>query len=81
MRTNKHKEVGIYDDRFLSADLDFFYRMIVKLKMDGVATNKKEVVGIFRRGGISSTIPFRKLFFEEISLSVNRRVLLENDSS
>ena len=39
--------------------------------MDGVATNKKEVVGIFRRGGFSSTIPFRKLFFEEIKIRYN----------
>ena len=45
--------------------------MIAKLKMEGIATNKKEVVGIFRRGGFSSTIPFRKLFFEEIKIRYN----------
>ena len=40
--------------------------MIVKKKMKGFATKKHEVVGIFRRGGFSSTIPYRKMFVEEL---------------
>ncbi len=42
--------------------------MIVKNKMDGMATKKNEVVGIFRRGGFSSSIPYRKLFLEELKI-------------
>jgi hypothetical protein len=45
--------------------------MIVKLKMRGIATKKHEITGIFRRGGFSSTIHFRKLFFEEIKIRYN----------
>ena len=36
--------------------------------MIGIATQKSEISGIFRRGGFSSRIPFRKLFFEEIKI-------------
>ena len=58
MRTNKHKEVGIYDDRFLSADLDFFYRMIVKHKLKGAGTKKNEILGRLNKGGFSSQINY-----------------------
>ena len=32
---------------------------------------KHEVVGIFRRGGFSSTIPYRKMFVEELAIRYN----------
>ena len=42
--------------------------MIVKKKLKGVATKKNELFGVFRRGGFSSRVPFRKLLFEEIKI-------------
>ena len=42
--------------------------MIVKKKLSGISTKKNEIVGIFRRGGFSSTIHYRKLFFEEMKI-------------
>ena len=42
--------------------------MIVKKKLIGTATKKNEITGVFRRGGFSSTIPFKKLFYEEIKI-------------
>ena len=42
--------------------------MIVKRKLIGISTKKNEIVGIFRRGGFSSTIPYRKLFYEEMKI-------------
>ena len=42
----------------ISSDYDFFYRMIVKQKLKGMATKKNEIFGKFRRGGISSKISF-----------------------
>ena len=44
--------MGLYNIKYkYHADYDYFYRMIVLKKMDGVATKKNEIVGIFRRGG------------------------------
>ena len=65
-------KVGLYNLKYkYHADYDYFYRMIVKHKMKGVATKKKEVVGIFRRGGFSSKIHYRKLFIEELRIRYN----------
>ena len=63
------QKVGNYNIKYkFHADYDYFYRMIVKKKLIGTSTKKNEVTGIFRRGGYSSTIPYTKLFFEEIKI-------------
>ena len=53
IKTKKHKEVGFYNTSFLSADLDFFYKMIVKFRLKGISTKKNEVIGEFSKGGFS----------------------------
>ena len=63
------KKIGKYKLKYkYSSDYDYFYRMIVKHKLNGVASNKKEIFGVFRRGGFSSKIPFRKHFMEELKI-------------
>ena len=53
------KIVGQYNTKYkYSADYDYFYRMIVKHKLQGVGTKKNELFGIFARGGFSSKINF-----------------------
>jgi hypothetical protein len=53
------KIIGPYNLRYkLSSDYDYFYRMIVKHNLKGVATKKNEIFGIFRRGGFSSSVNF-----------------------
>ena len=69
IKRSSAKKVGFYDLQYkYHSDYDYFYRMIVKLNMDGMSTKKNEVVGIFRRGGFSSTIHYRDLFFEELKI-------------
>jgi glycosyltransferase involved in cell wall biosynthesis len=66
------RQVGLYNLKYkYSADYDYFYRMIVKHKLKGIGTKKKELFGIFRRGGFSSRISFREHFFEEISIRLD----------
>ena len=63
------KKIGLYNLKYkYHADYDYFYRMIVKKKMSGIATKKNEIVGIFRRGGFSSTISYRRSFLEELRI-------------
>lgn len=53
------KRIGNYNLRYkYSSDFDYFYRMIVKHKMLGIASQKNEVFGVFRRGGFSSKVNF-----------------------
>jgi len=68
------KKVGLYNTRYkYHSDYDYFYRMIVKNKMKGMATKKDELLGIFRRGGFSSTISFWDSFLEEIKIRYDNK--------
>ena len=59
IKKKAHKKVGSYNTKYkYSADYDLFYRLIVKKKMNGMATKKSEIFGKFRRGGISSKIRY-----------------------
>jgi hypothetical protein len=55
---NKHLKVGFYDKKYISADLDLFYKMIVKIKLKGASTSKKEIIGRFQSGGFSSKLNY-----------------------
>ena len=58
IKTKKHKEVGNYDPKYLSADLDLFYKMIHNFNMRGIASKKTEVFGKFAKGGFSSKVNY-----------------------
>ena len=74
IKTSSAKLVGDYNLKYkYSSDYDYFYRMIIKNKLRGVATTKDEVFGIFRRGGFSSTIKFIDHFKEEIQIRIDNR--------
>ena len=60
IKKEKHEQVGYYNDKFLSADLDFFYKMIVNYRLKGMSTKKNEVLGEFEKGGFSSKINYLK---------------------
>ena len=55
IKKEAHKKVGFYNTKYkYSSDYDLFYRLIVKKKMNGMATKKNEIFGKFRTGGLSS---------------------------
>ena len=58
IKTDQHRKVGNYNPKYLSADLDFFYKMIINFKLKGVSTKKYEVLGKFSKGGFSSKINY-----------------------
>ena len=58
IKTQKHREVGLYNTKYLSADLDFFYKLINNFKMKGMSTKKDEVFGKFKSGGFSSKVNY-----------------------
>lgn len=69
IKSKSAKLIGDYNLKYkYSADYDYFYRMIVKKKLKGVATRKDEIFGIFNRGGYSSKISFKDHFKEEIQI-------------
>ena len=59
IRKKSQDKVGYYNIKYkYSSDYDLFYRMIVKKKMNGMATDKKDLIGYFRSGGISDQIKY-----------------------
>ena len=59
IKKEAHKKVGLYNIKYkYSAEYDLFYRLIVKKKLNGMATKKNEVFGKFRSGGLSSRIKY-----------------------
>ena len=63
------KLVGRYNLKYKNhADWDYMYRMIVHCKLQGIATKKNEVFGVFRRGGFSSKIKYFDHFLETIRI-------------
>ena len=64
--------MGEYNLKYkFHADFDYFYRMIVKHKMKGIGTEKNELFGIFRRGGFSSKIDFKKSYLEDLKIRID----------
>ena len=58
IKTKEHKKVGFYNANYLSADLDFFYKMITNFNLKGLATKKNEILGEFKKGGFSSKVNY-----------------------
>ena len=59
IKKSSQEKIGPYDTKYRwSADYDNFYKMIVKHKMIGMATKKNEIFGVFRQGGLSSSISY-----------------------
>ncbi len=58
IKTDQHRKVGNYNPKYLSADLDFFYKMIINFNLKGKSTDKNEVLGKFEKGGYSSKINY-----------------------
>ena len=58
IKTKDHKMIGNYNTKYLSADLDFFYKMIKKFKLKGISSSKNEIFGKFTKGGFSSKINY-----------------------
>ena len=79
IKRKAQKKVGFYNIKYkYSADYDLFYRLIVKKKMNGMATLKNEIFGKFTRGGLSSRIKFMDYLKEcnEIRLDNGQNFLL-----
>ena len=72
IRRSSQLKLGFYDTQYkYSADYDLFYRMIVKKKYKGISTKKNEILGKFRRGGLSSKIRYLDFLIENNKIRIN----------
>jgi len=69
IKRHVQKIVGAYNPNYkYCSDYDYFYRLIVKKKMKGTSTKKKEVLGKFDLNGISSRVSFFKTYIYEMKI-------------
>jgi len=63
------KKVGKFNTKYkCSADYDLYFRAIIKKKLKGISTNKKNVIGIMKSGGYSSKFSFFQHLLEETKI-------------
>ena len=78
IKDEAQKKLGKYNLKYkISSDYDLFYRMTVKEKMQGLATKKNDLIGIFKSGtSYSSKFPFIDHLNEEtiIRLDNNQNI-------
>lgn len=74
IRRSAHKKIGFYNLNFkYSSDRDLIYRIIVKYKLKGAFTKKKEVISKFDTGGISSKVGFFEKLIEETKIRLHNK--------
>mgnify|MGYP001348274170 CR=1 FL=1 len=74
IKRNAAKKVGKYNLKYkYSADYDYFYRMIVKNKLNGIATKKNEIFGVFKSGGFSSKVNFLEHLYECTKIRIDNK--------
>ena len=78
IKTEEHRKIGEYNSEYLSADLSFFYRMIINFKLKGMASKKNEIFGEFLKGGFSSKINYfdHLLDLNQIRIDNNQNFIL-----
>ena len=63
------KKVGYYNTKFkYSSDRDLIYRLIKNKNLEGFATKKNEILGVFSMTGLSSRVSFYEKTLEEIKI-------------
>ena len=75
IKNESQTKIGNYNLKYkISSDFDFFYRMIVKEKMRGIATKKSEIVGNFKSGtSYSSKFSFLEHLNEETIIRLDNK--------
>ena len=56
-----------------SADYDLYYKVLLKENLNGLSTNKSEIIGELAAGGFSSKVSFIEHLFEEIKIRYDNK--------
>ena len=69
IKSSAAEKVGYYNLKYkYHSDYDYFFRLIVKKKLIGIATKKNEITGDFRSGGFSSNLKFIESLKEDFKI-------------
>jgi len=72
LRRSKFEKIGFFNTKFkCSADYDVYYKLIIIENLEGVYTDKNELVGEVSSGGFSSKISFFDHLLEETKIRID----------
>lgn len=72
VKKSKFKQIGYFDTQYkCSADYDVYYKLIILNNLNGISTNKDELIGEVSPGGFSSKLSFYDHLLEETKIRIN----------
>lgn len=72
LRRKIYNLVGNFNTKYkYSADYDIYYKVLLKLRLKGESTSKKQLIGVVAAGGFSSKVSFFEHLKEEIKIRVD----------
>ena len=72
LKNKIYKKIGYFNTKYLcSADYDIYLKALMKLKISGTSTKKKELIGIIKSGGFSSKYGFMNHIVEEAKIRID----------
>ena len=79
LRKNIYKKLGFFNTSYkCSSDYDIYFKILLKMKLNGGYTKKNELIGIVPPGGFSSKISFFNHLIEETMIRIknNQNIFL-----
>jgi len=74
LKRNIFLSLGMFNTKYkCSADYDLYYKVLLKENLNGLSTNKSEIIGELAAGGFSSKVSFIEHLFEEIKIRYDNK--------
>ena len=79
LKRNIYKKIGFFNTFYkCSSDYDIYFKILLKMKLDGGYTKKNELIGTVSSGGFSSKVSFFSHLIEETKIRIdnNQNIML-----
>ena len=79
LKRNIYKKIGFFNTFYkCSSDYDIYFKILLKMKLDGGYTKKNELIGTVSSGGFSSKVSFFGHLIEETKIRIdnNQNIML-----
>ena len=72
LKRNIYKKIGFFNTFYkCSSDYDIYFKILLKMKLDGGYTKKNELIGTVSSGGFSSKVSFFSHLIEETKIRID----------
>ena len=72
LKRNIYKKIGFFNTFYkCSSDYDIYFKILLKMNLDGGYTKKNELIGTVSSGGFSSKVSFFSHLIEETKIRID----------